>query len=130
LTESVVIERPEVVLATLTAVRQLGVKVHLDDFGTGYSSLGVLDRFPLDGVKIDRTFVQTLGRETRAVQFVQAMVTLAQSLQLETVGEGVDSDDQLRELRAIGCTFGQGFLFARAVDGPALEKLLRDDPAW
>ena len=130
LTESVVIERPEVVLATLTAVRQLGVKVHLDDFGTGYSSLAVLDRFPLDGVKIDRTFVQTLGREARAVQFVQAMVTLAQSLQLETVGEGVDSDDQLRELRAIGCTFGQGFLFARAVDPPALEKLLRDDPAW
>ena len=130
LTESVVIERPEVVLATLTAVRHLGVKVHLDDFGTGYSSLAVLDRFPLDGVKIDRTFVQTLGRESRAVQFVQAMVTLAQSLQLETVAEGVDSDDQLRELRAIGCTFGQGFLFARAVDGPALETLLRDDPAW
>jgi diguanylate cyclase (GGDEF)-like protein len=130
LTESVVIERPEVVLATLTAVRQLGVRVHLDDFGTGYSSLAVLDRFPLDGVKIDRTFVQTLGRETRAIQFVQAMVTLAQSLQLETVAEGVDSDDQLRELRAIGCTFGQGYLFARAVDVPALEQLLRDDPAW
>jgi diguanylate cyclase (GGDEF)-like protein len=130
LTESVVIERPEIVLATLSAVRQLGVKVHLDDFGTGYSSLAVLDRFPLDGVKIDRTFVQTLGREARAVQFVQAMVTLAQSLQLETVGEGVDSDDQLRELRAIGCTFGQGFFFARAVDVPSLEQMLRDDPVW
>jgi diguanylate cyclase (GGDEF)-like protein len=130
LTESVLIERPEVVLASLTAVRQLGVKVNLDDFGTGYSSLAVLDRFPLDGIKIDRTFVQTLGRETRAVQFVQAMVTLAQSLQLETVGEGIDSDDQLRELRAIGCTFGQGFLFAHAVDVAALEQLLHDDPAW
>jgi EAL domain-containing protein (putative c-di-GMP-specific phosphodiesterase class I) len=130
LTESVVIERPEVVMATLAAVRQLGVKVHLDDFGTGYSSLAVLDRLPLDGVKIDRAFVQTLGRESRAVQFVQAMVTLAQSLHLETVGEGVDSDEQLRQLRAIGCTFGQGFLFAKPMDGAALEQMLRDDPGW
>jgi diguanylate cyclase (GGDEF)-like protein len=130
LTESVVIERPDVVLAALSTVRELGVRVHLDDFGTGYSSLAVLDRFPLDGVKIDRTFVQMLGREARAVQFVQAMVTLAQSLQLETVGEGVDSDDQLRELRAIGCTYGQGYLFARAGDVPAVEQLLRDDPRW
>jgi diguanylate cyclase (GGDEF)-like protein len=130
LTESVVIERPEVVLATLAAVRQLGVKVHLDDFGTGYSSLAVLDRFPLDGVKIDRAFVQTLGRESRAVQFVQAMVTLAQSLNLETVGEGVDAEEQLRQLRALGCTYGQGFLFSRAVEVSALEQLLREDPAW
>src|SRR5580704_12315171 len=130
LTESVVIERPEVVLATLSAIRQLGVKVHLDDFGTGYSSLAVLDRFPLDGVKIDRTFVQTLGREARAVQFVQAMVTLAQSLNLETVGEGVDAEEQLRQLRALGCTYGQGFLFSRAVEVSALEQLLREDPAW
>jgi len=130
LTESVVIERPEVVLATLSAIRQLGVKVHLDDFGTGYSSLAVLDRFPLDGVKIDRAFVQTLGRESRAVQFVQAMVTLAQSLNLETVGEGVDAEEQLRQLRALGCTYGQGFLFFRAVEVSALEQLLREDPAW
>src|SRR5580698_826354 len=130
LTESVVIERPEVVLATLSAIRQLGVKVHLDDFGTGYSSLAVLDRFPLDGVKIDRAFVQTLGREARAVQFIQAMVTLAQSLNLETVGEGVDAEEQLRQLRALGCTYGQGFLFSRAVEVSALEQLLREDPAW
>jgi diguanylate cyclase (GGDEF)-like protein len=130
LTESVVIERPEVVLATLSAIRQLGVKVHLDDFGTGYSSLAVLDRFPLDGVKIDRAFVQTLGRESRAVQFVQAMVTLAQSLNLETVGEGVDAEEQLRQLRALGCTYGQGFLFSRAVEVSALEQLLREDPVW
>jgi EAL domain-containing protein (putative c-di-GMP-specific phosphodiesterase class I) len=81
-------------------------------------------------VKIDRAFVQTLARESRGVQFVQAMVTLAQSLHLETVGEGVDSDEQLRQLRAIGCTFGQGFLFARPMDGAALEQMLRDDPGW
>jgi diguanylate cyclase (GGDEF)-like protein len=130
LTESVVIERPDVVLTALTSVRELGVKVHLDDFGTGYSSLAVLDRFPLDGVKIDRTFVQMVGRESRAVQFVQAMITLAQSLQLETVGEGIDADVQLRELRAIGCTYGQGYLFARPGDAPTVEQLLRDDPSW
>jgi len=130
LTESVVIESPDVVLAALTGVRALGVRVHLDDFGTGYSSLAVLDRFPLDGVKIDRAFVQTLGRESRAVQFIQAMVTLAQSLHLETVGEGIDSDDQLRELRGIGCTYGQGFLIARPGDAAAIEQLLRNDPTW
>lgn len=130
LTESVVIERPDLVLGALITLRRLGVRVHLDDFGTGYSSLAVLDRLPLDGVKIDRAFVQMLGREARAAQFVRAMVTLAQSLRLETVGEGVTSDAQLRELRALGCTYGQGYLFAAAGEAPAIETLLRTNPTW
>jgi diguanylate cyclase (GGDEF)-like protein len=130
LTESVLVERPDLILAALTMLRRAGVRVHLDDFGTGYSSLAVLDRLPLDGVKIDRTFVQMLGPEARASQFVRAMVTLAQSLRLETVGEGVSTDAQLRELRALGCTFAQGHLFAPAGEASVIGQLLEAKPSW
>ena len=130
LTESVIIERPDLILAALTTLRRAGIRVHLDDFGTGYSSLAVLDRLPLDGVKIDRTFVQMLGREARATQFVRAMVTLAQSLRLETVGEGVSTDAQLRELRALSCTFAQGHLFAPASEPSVIDRLLAANPTW
>jgi diguanylate cyclase (GGDEF)-like protein len=130
LTESVIVERPDLILAALTMLRRTGVRVHLDDFGTGYSSLAVLDRLPLDGVKIDRTFVQMLGREARATQFVRAMATLAQSLRLETVGEGVSTDAQLRELRALGCTFAQGHLFAAAGEAVVVDRLLTTNPTW
>jgi diguanylate cyclase (GGDEF)-like protein len=130
LTESVVIERPDLILSALTALRRTGVHVHLDDFGTGYSSLAVLDRLPLDGVKIDRAFVQMLGRETRATQFVRAMVTLAQSLRLDTVAEGVTTDAQLRELRALSCTYAQGHLIAPAGDAPMITRLLQAKPTW
>jgi diguanylate cyclase (GGDEF)-like protein len=130
LTESVIIERPDLILAALTTLRRAGIRVHLDDFGTGYSSLAVLDRLPLDGVKIDRTFVQMLGREARATQFVRAMVTLAQSLRLETVGEGVSTDAQLRELRALSCTYAQGHLFAPAGEPSVIDRLLTANPTW
>ena len=130
LTESVVVERPDLILSALTALRRIGVHVHLDDFGTGYSSLAVLDRLPLDGVKIDRAFVQMLGRESRATQFVRAMVTLAQSLRLDTVAEGVTTDSQLRELRALGCTFAQGHLIAPAGDASMVSRLLQANPTW
>jgi len=130
LTESVISERPDLILAALSTLRRAGIRIHLDDFGTGYSSLAVLDRLPLDGVKIDRTFVQMLGREARASQFVRAMVTLAQSLRLETVGEGVATDVELRELRALGCSLAQGHLFAAAGDAAMIERLLQTNPTW
>ena len=130
LTEGVVVERPDLILSALTAIRRTGVHVHLDDFGTGYSSLAVFDRLPLDGVKIDRAFVQMLGRESRATQFVRAMVTLAQSLRLDTVAEGVSTDTQLRELRALACTYAQGHLIAPAGDASMISRLLQANPTW
>jgi diguanylate cyclase (GGDEF)-like protein len=130
LSESVVAERPDLILAALTSIRRMGLRVHLDDFGTGYSSLAVLDRLPLDGVKIDRAFVQMLGRENRSTQFVRAMVTLAQSLRLDTVGEGVGTDAQLRELRSLNCTFAQGHLIAPAGDASMITRLLQANPTW
>jgi diguanylate cyclase (GGDEF)-like protein len=125
LTESTMIEPSDLVLGSLTALRRLGVRVHLDDFGTGHSSLALLDRLPLDGVKIDRAFVQMLGREERAAQFVRAMVALAQGLRRETVAEGVTTDAQLQELRALSCTYGQGYLFAVPQDAATIEQMLR-----
>lgn len=130
LTEAAVIERPDVILGALTTVRAAGIRVHLDDFGTGYSSLAVLDRLPLDGVKIDRTFTHMLGRDPRAKQFVRTIVTLAQSLRLDTVGEGVSDTAQLGELRALGCTMAQGHLFAEAVDVAGIDRLLHARAAW
>ncbi|HWZ59600.1 MAG TPA: EAL domain-containing protein [Gemmatimonadaceae bacterium] len=130
LTESVVIEQLQLVTGALDAVKRLGVRVHLDDFGMGYSSLAVLDRLPLDAIKIDRTFVGAMDREERFAQLVRTIVTLAQNVGLETIAEGVATDAHLSRLRALGCAYAQGFLFSPAVDVAALRALLDADRRW
>jgi EAL domain-containing protein (putative c-di-GMP-specific phosphodiesterase class I) len=130
LTESVVIEQLQLVTGALDAVKRLGVRVHLDDFGMGYSSLAVLDRLPLDAIKIDRTFVGAMDREERFAQLVRTIVTLAQNVGLETIAEGVATDAHLSRLRALGCAYAQGFLFSQAVDVAALRALLDADRRW
>jgi diguanylate cyclase (GGDEF)-like protein len=130
LTESVVIEQLQLVAGALDALKRLGVHVHLDDFGMGYSSLAVLDRLPLDAIKIDRTFVAGMDREERFAQLVRTIVTLAQNVGLSTIAEGVATDDHLARLRALGCAYAQGFLFSPAVDAPGLRALLDSDRRW
>jgi excisionase family DNA binding protein len=110
--------------AVLQQLRDLGVRVLLDDFGTGYSSLGYLHRFPLDGVKIDRTFATDLG-DGRAVPIVEAVVKMAQALGLDVVAEGVEGVDEARRLRRLGCAVAQGFVFAPPLEGAELEDALR-----
>jgi EAL domain-containing protein (putative c-di-GMP-specific phosphodiesterase class I) len=113
ITESAVMESGAATTAQLRALKSLGVHLAIDDFGTGFSSLAHLRRFPVDVLKIDGTFVAGLGREPQDASIVAAVISLAHALDLETVAEGVETDEQLEILKELGCDLAQGYLFAR-----------------
>ena len=128
LTESVLLGHGTEVLDTLTALKALGVGLAIDDFGTGYSSLAYLKRYPIDRLKIDRSFVRDLLVDADNLAIVTAIIQMAHSLKLVTVAEGVESRAQLDALRQLGCRQFQGFLVSRPLAAPALEALLRASP--
>jgi EAL domain-containing protein (putative c-di-GMP-specific phosphodiesterase class I) len=108
----------------LRALRDVGVQVGLDDFGTGYSSLAYLQQFPLDFVKIDRSFISDLDHVESQQAIVGAIVSLSHALGLTVVAEGVETLGQLRVLESLGCDRGQGFLFARPGRPAAVDHLI------
>jgi EAL domain-containing protein (putative c-di-GMP-specific phosphodiesterase class I) len=110
--------------AALTALRLTGVRVALDDFGTGYSSISYLRQLPVDILKIDRSFVSGSSEGHAANALLEAIVAMAQSLDLELIPEGIEELDQLTRLRAMGCQIGQGFLMSRPVSADAIDVLL------
>jgi diguanylate cyclase (GGDEF)-like protein len=112
ITEGVLIGAGEMQARNLAALRRMGARVALDDFGTGYSALGYLTRFPIDQIKIDRSFVDGLQAQTRRAALVQAILTLAEGLELTVVAEGIETTGQRDLLNQMGCTLGQGYLFA------------------
>ncbi len=124
ITESVLMDDAVGGLETMQALKRLGVRLAIDDFGTGYSSLSYLRRFPVDTLKIDRSFVSTLGQDPQARAIVRSVVVLAQTLGLDVTAEGVETPAQEAELRLLGCDQGQGYLLARPVPAAALEALL------
>ncbi len=127
MTESVLIERTDEVVSLMSALKQLGVRFAIDDFGTGYSSLSYLHRFPVDLLKIDRSFVESVGSPKasgESAELVSTIVSLGRSLRLITVAEGIESGPQLRALLAMGCELGQGFLFSRPMPGAGIDELL------
>ena len=130
ITESVILEHAEPAQSILARLRDLGVALCMDDFGTGYSSLGYLHRFPIDELKIDRSFVARMEYDSRNEQLVQAIVGLARNLGVLVVAEGVESSEQLASLRAAGCDYAQGFLFSEPVPRDEAEALLAADPVW
>ncbi len=124
-TESVLMDDPERASAALSELRSLGIRIAVDDFGTGYSSLSYLQRFPVDVLKIDKSFVDQLNRsEPGSSALVTTIIGLARSLQLSVVAEGIEREDQLDQLVELGCEFGQGFLMARPLDGQRAEALI------
>jgi EAL domain-containing protein (putative c-di-GMP-specific phosphodiesterase class I) len=112
ITESVLMQNSDVTLATMHRLRALGVKISLDDFGTGYSSLSYLRSFPFDKIKIDRCFISGLSEGEDSGAIVQAVTGLAGNLRMTTTAEGVETEEQLAKVRALGCTEMQGFLFS------------------
>ena len=124
LTESCMMEAPAHVAATLATLRELGVRVAMDDFGTGHSSLGALLTLPLDTLKIDRCFVSGLRPDTPEATIVRTILTLARTLGLEVVAEGVETTEELAFLRAHGCELAQGYLLATPLPAPAAGELL------
>jgi EAL domain-containing protein (putative c-di-GMP-specific phosphodiesterase class I) len=121
LTESVLLEDVDRHMRTLLELRALGVRLAIDDFGTGFSSLTYLKRFPVDVVKIDRSFVAGLGTDTSDTAIVRSVVDLAHALSLQVVAEGVERPEQLEALRSLGCDLAQGYLFSPPL--PAAELL-------
>jgi diguanylate cyclase (GGDEF)-like protein len=128
-TESVLIEDPETSIKTLAALRRLGLKIAVDDFGTGYSSLEYLRRFPVDCVKIDRSFVRGLPHSSEDLAIVSAVIELGHALRLSVTAEGVETSEQLGKLQNAGCDTAQGFLFSRPQDPEAIGRLLREPAA-
>jgi EAL domain-containing protein (putative c-di-GMP-specific phosphodiesterase class I) len=125
ITESVLLQDDEKNLATLQQLRELGVRISLDDFGTGYSSLSYLRSFRFDKIKIDQSFVRELSSRQDCSAIIQAVVDLGGSLGMTTTAEGVETEQQLADLRAKGCTEAQGYLFSRPRPANKLGDLLQ-----
>ena len=128
LTESAVMENPEMAEATMHALKELGVRLAMDDFGTGYSSLAALKRFPVDCVKIDRSFVNDIPGDAGDSALTRAIIAMGHSLGLHVVAEGVERVDQLDFLRREGCDEYQGYWFAKPLPEEALATLLAKLP--
>jgi len=130
ITESVLMEDVDAATETLDRLRELGVGVAIDDFGTGYCSLSYLQRFPIESLKIDPSFVAKLGEYGENPEILRAIFTLARNLGIEVIAEGVETEAQLSQLLALGCALAQGFLFSRATDHEAARALLGEPPPW
>ena len=125
-TESSLIENTEKTLATLNRLNAMKVRLEIDDFGTGYSSLSYLRRLPFDTLKIDHSFVHELGTGGDGLDIVKAIVEIAHSLRMEVIAEGVETDNQLCQLRELGCKYVQGFLFSKPVNPSAAERFYNE----
>jgi EAL domain-containing protein (putative c-di-GMP-specific phosphodiesterase class I) len=124
-TESSMAHDPERVALALDQLKSLGVSLALDDFGTGYSSLSALSSYPLDIVKIDRSFINRVADDPAAARMFAAVLGVARAAELHAVAEGVEQPPQLQLLRRLGCEYGQGFMFARPVGPEELLEVLR-----
>jgi EAL domain-containing protein (putative c-di-GMP-specific phosphodiesterase class I) len=120
LTESTIMYNTDLNLERLQQLKALGVRLAIDDFGTGYSSLSYLHRFPIDILKIDRSFISRLTNSENGPELARAVITLGETLGLDTVAEGIELEPQVASLLDLGCVAGQGFLFAQAT---SLEEL-------
>jgi diguanylate cyclase (GGDEF)-like protein len=130
ITETVVMHDAPTTLAKLEALKALGVQLAIDDFGTGYSSLGYLKRFPVDTLKIDRSFVKGIGGDVEDSAIVRAVITVAKSLNLSVTAEGIETAEQLEQLRALGCDHGQGYFFAKPLASDRVPALLLATSPW
>jgi diguanylate cyclase (GGDEF)-like protein/PAS domain S-box-containing protein len=130
ITESVVMEDGEAAALMLSQLRDLGIELCIDDFGTGYSSLSYLHKFPINTLKIDRSFVSRIGETGENLEIVRAIVMLARSLGMEVVAEGVETAVQLAQLRTLGCEYGQGYFFSKPLDSEAATALLVQGLQW
>jgi EAL domain-containing protein (putative c-di-GMP-specific phosphodiesterase class I) len=124
ITETSLVRDVEATVAAFRALKSLGIRLAIDDFGTGYSSLSYLRQFPIDTLKIDRSFVAALDEGVESSALVRSILDLSETLRLETVAEGIETDEQRRALESLGATHGQGFLFARPMAPTEMAGLL------
>jgi EAL domain-containing protein (putative c-di-GMP-specific phosphodiesterase class I) len=130
ITETVMVRDADGLGEMLQALKALGVRLVLDDFGTGYSSLSYLTRLPLDMLKVDRSFVDGLGSESRDTAITETIIAMSRALSLDVVAEGVETAEHVRELSRLGCGLAQGFHFSRAVPATQITHALDHGPLW
>ena len=130
ITESAVMENAERTIEMLKQLKELGVQLSIDDFGTGYSSLSYLHRFPIDTLKVDRSFVSTMEDGSENGEIVRTVISLAKTLGMDVVAEGIETIHQLHQLQILGCEYGQGYLFSRPVPREEAERLLENKTRW
>ncbi len=130
LTESAVMENAETAILMLKQIKETGVQISIDDFGTGYSSLSYLHRFPIDLLKVDRSFVSAMEENTENGEIVRTVIALAKALKLKVVAEGIESIHQFHQLRILGCEYGQGYLFSKPLQVSDIERLIADKTRW
>jgi diguanylate cyclase (GGDEF)-like protein len=130
ITESTAMENAEHTINLLNRLKHVGVQLSMDDFGTGFSSLSYLQRLPFDTLKIDRSFVYSVGENGENSEILQTIISLAKNLKMRVIAEGIETESQLAVLRNLGCDYGQGFLLAKPKSKDDTEKLLYQHPAW
>jgi diguanylate cyclase (GGDEF)-like protein len=130
ITESVLMDNLEAALAVLTGLKSHGIQLDMDDFGTGYSSLSNLHRFPVDTLKIDRSFIQNMGQTGGKHEIVRTIITLARDLGMGVTAEGIETAEQLEKLRFLNCKEGQGFFFSKPLEEKKMEHLFSSDLKW
>ena len=130
ITESSAMENAEHTIRVLNRLKQIGVQLSIDDFGTGFSSLSYLSRLPFDTLKIDRSFVYAVGENGENSEILQTIISLAKSLRMRVIAEGIETESQLAVLRNLGCDYGQGYLLAKPKSKEETEKLLYQRRSW
>jgi diguanylate cyclase (GGDEF)-like protein len=129
ITETRLMDDPDTAAKRLASLKELGVRIAIDDFGTGYSSLDYLRKFPLDAIKIDRSFISGIAISSESAAIVQTLIQLGKTLGLEVLGEGIEEPDQLRRLQREQCDLGQGFLLGRPLDVEGIERFFEQAPS-
>ena len=130
ITESVAMENADHTINVLNRLKQLGVKLSIDDFGTGYSSLSILHKLPFDSLKIDRSFVYSVGENGENSEILQTIISLAKNLKMRVIAEGIETETQLHLLQNLGCDYGQGYLLARPQTAENIDKALYEHKSW
>jgi len=130
ITESAAMENAEQTIRMLSHLKSLGVQLSIDDFGTGYSSLSYLHRLPVDTLKIDRSFVNTVGENGEDSEILQTIVSLAKNLKMRVIAEGIETESQLNILKNLGCDYGQGYLMSKPLPKDVMEELLFKKQYW
>jgi Amt family ammonium transporter len=130
ITESSAMENAEHTIGLLNRLKQIGVQLSIDDFGTGFSSLSYLQRLPFDTLKIDRSFVYSVGENGENSEILQTIISLAKSLRMRVIAEGIETESQLAVLRNLGCDYGQGYLLAKPKSKEETERLLYQHVGW
>jgi EAL domain-containing protein (putative c-di-GMP-specific phosphodiesterase class I) len=124
ITELTIVDQNEFTVRALSNLRDMGVQIQIDDFGIGYSSLAYLSRFPINALKIDKSFVSRMGQESSQLDIIRAIITLTERLNVHVIAEGVETEEQRRELTGMGCKMGQGYLVSHPLDTQKVETAL------